>query len=241
MNLSLSRLYNPDGKNLGSLVAGLSGSGKTTAVISTLQQAIAHPDFGEYHRFVIIDPKHQVGDYDLLAEPELDYVKVLKSISRNRVSLFWPDLDDLEFSVGEVINYIFSMSDSEPRSSFTLILDEASILITPTRISTPLKRLALQGRAKRIKPVFISQRPIVNRWTDANLSNLLLFNTMPVDFDTLARRWGVVFDLHAKLLRDTPYSFLWFDMEKATMSPMRPVDLPKPKPKKRRRWWQLTE
>ena len=238
MNLSLSRLYNPNGKNLGSLVAGLSGSGKTTAVISTLQQAIAHPEFGEFHRFVIIDPKHQVGDY-LLSDPEFDFVKVQKSILKNRVTLFWPDLENLELEVGEVVDYIFNMSNNEPRSSFTLILDEASILITPTRISTPLKRLALQGRAKRIKPVFISQRPIVNRWTDANLSNLLLFNTMPVDFDVLARRWGVNFELHAKLLRETPYSFLWFDMEKASMSPMAPVDLPKPKPKKTRRWWNL--
>ena len=241
MNLSLNRLYNPNGKNLGSLVAGLSGSGKTTAIVSTLQQAIAHPKFGEFHRFVIIDPKHQVGDYDLLADPETDYVKIQKSISQNRTTLIWPDLENLEQEVGDVVDYIFDMANSEPRSSFTLILDEASILITPTRISTPLKRLALQGRAKRIKPVFISQRPIVNRWTDANLSNLLLFNTMPVDFDTLARRWGVVFDLHAKLLRDTPYSFLWFDMEKATMSPMAPVDLPKPKPKKKRKWWDIRQ
>tara|TARA_R110002012_G_C11662391_1_gene612334 strand:- start:915 stop:1640 length:726 start_codon:yes stop_codon:yes gene_type:complete len=239
MNLSLNRLYNPNGKTLGSLVAGLSGSGKTTAIISTLQDAIAHPGFGEYHRFVIIDPKHQVGDYDLLADPELDFVKVQKSISQNRVTLYWPELENLEFDVGQVVEYIFDMSNSEPRSSFTLVLDEASILITPTRISTPLKRLALQGRAKRIKPVFISQRPIVNRWTDANLSNLLLFNTMPVDFDTLARRWGVNFELHAKLLRDTPYSYLWFDMEKASMSPMAPVDLPKPKPKRKRRWWDI--
>ena len=88
--------------------------------------------------------------------------------------MIWPDLENLEQEVGDVVDYIFDMANSEPRSSFTLILDEASILITPTRISTPLKRLALQGRAKRIKPVFISQRPIVNRWTDANLSNLLV-------------------------------------------------------------------
>ena len=139
MNLSLNRLYNPNGKNLGSLVAGLSGSGKTTAIVSTLQQAIAHPKFGEFHRFVIIDPKHQVGDYDLLADPETDYVKIQKSISQNRTTLIWPDLENLEQEVGDVVDYIFDMANSEPRSSFTLILDEASILITPTRIDRPPK------------------------------------------------------------------------------------------------------
>ena len=238
-NLSLNRLYNPDGKNLGSLIAGLSGSGKTTATISTLQQAIKSKDFGEFHRFVIIDPKTQVGDYDVLADPIRDIGKMFDSISKERVSLFWPDLETLEEDVSAIVDGIFAMSDQEPKSSFTMILDEASILITPTKISTSLKRLAVQGRAKRIKPVFISQRPIVNRWTDANLSNLLLFNTMPVDFDTLSKRWGVKFEQHADDLRSTPYSFLWFNMEKATFKTMEPVELPKPKPKRRRKWYDI--
>ena len=193
--LSLERLYHPDGKHLGSLVSGLSGSGKTTAVITTLQQAIRSPKFGESHRFIIIDPKTQNGDYDLISEPLLSVDDAMKSIRKNRVTLFW--------------------------------LDEASILITPTKIPNSLKRLSLQGRAKRIKPVFISQRPIINRWTDANMSNLILFNTMPVDYDTLSRRWGVDFDNHAENMRTTPYSFVWFDMEQAKFYPMAPVDLPK--------------
>ena len=46
MSLTLERLYHPDGKHLGALVAGLSGSGKTTAVISTLQQAMKNKKFG---------------------------------------------------------------------------------------------------------------------------------------------------------------------------------------------------
>ena len=73
MNLSLERLYHPDGKSLGALVAGMSGSGKTTAVLSTLQQAIKKGSgFGENHRFVIVDPKTQPGDYDLLGQPVFD-------------------------------------------------------------------------------------------------------------------------------------------------------------------------
>ena len=34
--LDLYRLYHPDGKTLGTAISGLSGSGKTTIVISTL-------------------------------------------------------------------------------------------------------------------------------------------------------------------------------------------------------------
>jgi len=237
MSLTLERLYHPDGKHLGSLVAGLSGSGKTTAVISTLQQAIKMPQFGEFHRFIIIDPKTQTGDYDLLADPIFDLDKAIKSIRKNRVTLFYPDVDDIAAQVSEIVNFMFDTSDSEPRTSFTFILDEASILITPTKIPNAIKRLSLQGRAKRIKPVFISQRPIVNRWTDANMSNLLLFNTLPVDYDVLGKRWGIDFSEHAQSIREQSFSYLFLNFEKATVEKMQPVALPVSKPRRKRRWW----
>tara|TARA_R110002012_G_scaffold309294_1_gene516221 strand:- start:1475 stop:2215 length:741 start_codon:yes stop_codon:yes gene_type:complete len=236
-SLSLERLYHPDGKSLGALVAGLSGSGKTTAVLTTLQHAIRKGSgFGENHRFVIVDPKVQPGDYDLLAEPSTSAEDALHKIRKERVVVLWPDLDFVQEEVETLVSGLFNMADSSPEHSFTFVLDEASILITPSRIPPALKRLAVQGRAKRIKPVFISQRPIVNRWTDANLSTLLLFNTLPVDADTLGKRWGVAFDDHADSIRETPYSFVWFDMEKATFTAMEPVELPK-QPTKRKRGW----
>jgi len=240
LNLTLEKLYHPDGKSLGSLFAGLSGSGKTTMCISTLQQAVKSKSFGEFHRFVIIDPKCQGGDYDLLAEPLRDMQKIFKSILKERVTVIWPDLEYLEGDVSQIVDYLFNISDNEPKTSFTVILDEASILITPTKIPLSLKRLSVQGRAKRIKPIFLSQRPIVNRWTDANLSNLILFNTLPVDFDVLSKRWGVDFVQNGESLREVPYSYIWFDMEKATFKKMVPVELPKPRPKKKKgRWFGL--
>ncbi len=235
MSLTLERLYHPDGKHLGGLVAGLSGSGKTTAVISTLQQAMKNNKFGEYHRFIVIDPKTQLGDYDILADPIYDMKKALKSIRTERMTVYFPDLDYLEEEVSYMVDYLFTLSDSEPKTSFTLILDEASILITPTKIPKALKRLSVQGRAKRIKPIFISQRPIVNRWTDANLSTLLLFNTLPVDYDTLSKRWGVDFHKIGENVREVDYSYMWFDMEKGTSKLMNPVALPKVRRKRKKK------
>ena len=235
MSLTLERLYHPDGKHLGALVAGLSGSGKTTAIISTLQQALKMKTFGEYHRFIVIDPKTQYGDYDKLAEPIYDMDKVMKSIRKNRITVFYPSIDYLQDQVEFLIDYMFSLADAEPKTSFTFVLDEASILITPTKIPQQIKRLAVQGRAKKIKPVFISQRPIVNRWTDANLYTLLLFNTLPVDYDTLSKRWGVDFHKIGENVREQEYSYLWFDMEKATFKQMQPVGLPKPLRKKKKK------
>jgi len=233
-SLTIERLYHPDGKSLGSLWAGLSGSGKTTAVISTLQEAIRSPTFGEKHRFVIIDPKVQRGDYDLLAEPVLSADKAEKSIRKNRVTVIWPDLDFMESQTTQVIDYLFALSDRDPESSFTLVVDEASILITPSRIPPALKRVAVQGRAKGIKTCLISQRPIVNRWTDANLSTLCLMRTLPVDADTLTKRWGVDFKEAQSTLREEAYSFLWFDMETGSVRRMSPVPLPKPQKRRKR-------
>ena len=233
--LSLERLYHPDGKSLGALVAGMSGSGKTTAVLSTLQQAIKKGSgFGENHRFIVVDPKTQGGDYDLLAEPVYNAESALKRIEKERVTVLWPDMESLVAEVEDLVSGIFDMAERNPKTSYTFILDEASIMITTTNLPLSIKRLAVQGRAKRIKPVFISQRPIINRWTDANVSTMLLFNTLPVDADTLGKRFGVKFDDHAQRIRENPYSFVWFDMEKATFTPMEPLPLPKP-PRKRKR------
>lgn len=235
MSLDLNRLYNPNGKQLGTLISGLSGSGKTVATVSSLQQAIRSSDFGELHRFVIIDPKHQTGDYDILAEPTTSMSKVKKSVRKNRVTLFYPDLQYLEEEISEIVDYMFRLSDTKG-TSFTFVLDEASSVITPTQIPESLKKLVVQGRAKNIKPVFISQRPIVNRWTDSNLSTALFFRILRTDADVLKRRWGIEFEDMADRLQNEPYSFLHFDLETTKIDLMKPLPLPKPSPKKRNRF-----
>ena len=237
-DLDIIRIYKPDTHHLGSIFAGTSGSGKTTALLSSLQFAIRDRRFNERHRFVIIDPKAQTGDYDLLAEPIVSLDKMKDSIRKNRVSLFWPtDMEEMEADVSDIVDYLFELSDGDAKSSFTFILDEAAILISGTRIPNSLKRLSVQGRSKRIMPVFVSQRPLLNRWTDSNVSNMFLFRILPVDADNLGRRWGLDFQSIDEKLREKPYSFMWFDLEQAKLQPMNPVELPKiPKQKPRRRF-----
>lgn len=236
-SLSLERVFSPDGKHLGSLFAGNSGSGKTTAIVSMLQAAAKSKAFGPMHRFVIIDPKRQPGDYDLMVDPVYDLESAMKSIEEERITVFWPEMDDYEEQVSVLADYVFALADGEPKSSFTFVLDEASILITPTRIPLSLKRLAVQGRAKRIMPVFASQRPLINRWTDANLSNMFLFRTLPVDADALKKRWGIDFESTQATLLEVPYSFMHFDLETIQIQKMAPVELPtRWKRKKKSRW-----
>jgi len=237
-DLTVERLFHPDGKHLGSIFAGMSGSGKTTAAVSMLQEASKSSKFNEHHRFIIIDPKRQPGDWDVLADPITDLKKASKSIRKERITLFWPEMETLEEEVSYLADYAFNLADSEPKSSYTFVLDESSILITPTQIPLSLKRLAVQGRAKKIMPIWITQRPLVSRWTDANVSNMLLFRTLPVDADQLSKRWGVDFESNMSIIREKDYSFAWFDLEKAKIKHMNPVDLPKKRRKKPKPWYR---
>ena len=65
---------------LGTIISGTSGSGKTTAIVSMLRDAIRNPNFNEDYRFVIIDPKVQPGDYDKLVDPLTTVEETLDSI-----------------------------------------------------------------------------------------------------------------------------------------------------------------
>ena len=204
-----------------------------------MRAAILSPKFGELHRFVIVDPKVQKGDYDLLSEPITDLDKALKSIHKNRVTLYWPyysefDSKTLENDVSSMVDEMFRLADIEPKATFTFILDEASIVITPTRVPSSLKRLSVQGRAKGITPHYISQRPLTNRWLDANLSNVMLFRMLPVDADNLSKRWGIDFTKSDEKIREREYSFLRFDLESTRISYISPVPLPKRIPRKKK-------
>ena len=141
-------------------------------------------------------------------------------------------MDELEDEVSDIVDYLFELADQDPKTSFTFVLDEAATLITGARIPTSLKRLSVQGRSKRIMPIFVSQRPLLSRWTDANLSNMFLFKILPVDADNLNKRWGLNFEDTNAIIMEKPYSFMWFDLENGDLKPMNPLPLPKPASKK---------
>ena len=63
---------------------------------------------------------------------------------------------------------------------------------------------------------------------------MLLFRVLPVDADVLSKRWGLDFEKADTILQEQNYSFMWFDLEKASLTKMNPVELPKPVKKKKR-------
>jgi len=239
--VSVEKILKPHKSKLGALVAGTSGSGKTTGIIALLRQAILSPKFDENFRFVIIDPKIQKGDYDLLADPVRTTHEAIESIQKNRTTVYWPDYPEfdqktLQKDISILLDYIFHASDLNPEVSFTVVIDEASVLITPTQIPSALKRLSVQGRAKRILPIYISQRPLTNRWLDSNVSRILLWRMLPVDSDNLSKRFGIDFDTFNERIADRPYSFAIFNLETAKLRTVAPVELPKKIPRPKKTW-----
>ena len=238
--VSIQTLYKPNRKRAGTLWAGMTGGGKTTAILSTLRDAILSPKFGEYHRFVIVDPKIQRGDYDRLEKPISNLGDFLDNISKERVSLYWPTYQEfdekmIEADIAMIVDEMFALADIEPKSTFTFVLDEASIVISPNWVSPSIKRLSVQGRAKGILPVYVSQRPLTNRWLDANLSNLMLFKMTPVDADNLRKRWGLDFLEVDKNIRGRPYSFARFNLDENQVQYIAPVPYPTPRiPRKKK-------
>ena len=225
---------------LGTIISGTSGSGKTTAIVSMLRDAIRNPNFNEDYRFVIIDPKVQPGDYDKLVDPLTTVEETLDSIAKNRTTLYWPDYPEfdqnqLENDVSQIVDYLFELMNNNPKMRTTFVLDESSILISPNQISNSLKRLTIQGRAKGILPVYISQRPLTNRWIDSNISKVILFRMVPVDADNLSKRWGIDFSHVSNQIASKDYSFVIFDLEKINTRLMNPVPLPKKLPRKKKK------
>ena len=205
----------PDGKRLHTLVCGQAGSGKTFFIERLLESAVSDPRFGPKHRFVLIDPKHEAFTkirvprrYSSLLDRAVARLKGERRTMRvrprsswspsrfrsDRVVVIHPDIEALPDVVSEVVDELFRQS-ADPQFSATLVLDEAAVLIEPQRILPAIKRLATQGRSRRLRGVFASQRPLSNRWLDGQVSDFILFSLgLPQDSEMLKKRWGVDLD-----------------------------------------------
>ena len=207
----IEALFLPSNQSLHTLGFGKSGSGKSYAIKHLLAAAISDPiTFNKNHRFIIIDPKTQPGDYDDLATPldGLNPKEIADSISENRVTLVWPDYDNVVEIVEYIIEILFSFAQAVENFSATFILDEAGELITHTTMPKNIGKLAVQGRAKRLKGVFLNQRPILNRKLDSQVESLILFDMIDIDSDNLMKRWGLNYEEWVPKIQEKKYSFL---------------------------------
>ena len=67
----------------------------------------------------------------------------------------------------------------------------------------------------------------------------MLFRMLPVDADTLSKRWGLDFEEADALIRKKPFSFLRFDLEQVSLRAVSPVPYPVPKiAREKKKWYE---
>lgn len=220
-------LLQPSESALHTTVFGKSGSGKTYAVKQFLYQAIKDvKNFGRNHRFVVIDPKAQPGDYDILAPPIYaeDFAEIVDSINENRITVIWPEYEYMAETIEFTIRTLFAFADTQPGFSATIVIDEAGEFISHQKIPPMVGKLAVQGRAKKLKGVFLNQRPLLNRKLDSQLQSMFIFDMHDIDADNLQKRWGIIFDdIHNDIssIKFSFYHINFMDNSKRYYGPIR--------------------
>ena len=242
----IENLFLPDGGPyaLSSAMAARSGSGKTTLLTKLITDARKNPKFKET-RFIYISVKeeHLFGP-DI--EPHTNPGEAIKSMTENPITVFYPvDSEYYEADVDSIIEGVFSLSSAkrkkkDPIPSFVIIIDDANILkgFDSRGQPTPLvKKLAVAGRSKRIRGMFICHRlGNLPRLLNGNLSALLVMNINPMDNDYAKKLFGVDFDSIVGELGE--YRWAYVDLLNESINKYNPIEpvVFKPKPKKKKRF-----
>jgi len=215
-------LFKPDlTKPSGRLVFGNSGSGKSYFLTEMLHRAFRSKEFGPQHRFVIIDPKHEMGSID---GPTVHHAANFpKAFERDRIVYVHPELGEIESMLDMVTDLSFMAADELPEFSATIVFDEFSMIATPQKMSESAARLFTQGRSKRIAFVAVSQRPVIHRISESQSAYAVLFRGSRVDNDRLKEKWGIKPDELDAILRQKQFSFGVLDLTEDSLTYFAPI------------------
>jgi len=227
------RLYFPSGKSLHKVVVGQSGSGKSTFLELTAKDFLKS-NRSEVFRMVYFSPKHE-GFLDLLPRTKrgkpiglvFTVEDMLRSMEKNRLTVFFPDPLDLENIMDETINSIFDFKEVNPSLKATLIIDDAQVFLSSRKqASDAHRRLALLGRSREINAVYVSHALILNKSLEGQVEHLFFFTLpAPVHWKAGIERYGFNPEPYVDDLKSQPYSFISFDVKTGEASRMKPIEL----------------
>ena len=200
MNEMIRRLFLPDGGSysLSTAMSARSGSGKTTLLTRLITEARKDEAFQET-RFIYVSVKAEHLFKEKKMKPVSSVYAALKNMRKNPITVFYPsDPEFYEADVDSLIDSIFQLSDQNPTSSFVVIIDDANILKGFDNRGVPsqqIKKLAVAGRSKRIRGMFITHR-LANlpRLMNGNLSALVVMSVNSMDLDYSKRIFGMDFE-----------------------------------------------
>lgn len=204
-------------------VFGTSGTGKTTLLEHWSYDAVRSKQFPKNWRLIIVDVKAE--DYSDLVPPLRDLEAVMESINTNRITLFYPSVHTAISDVEQLVDYLFFMADEAEDFSASLILEESSTYITAHTVPPQLKRMAVQGRSKRLTIILANQRMMSNLWIDTQTAHLIAFQCAIPDRAMIQKRWGISGDNLSQRLAQLDFSWAHFDFNSLMLRYYSPVEL----------------
>lgn len=219
----LDDLYLPDGKRLNVMIWGQAGAGKSKFIETTLG-AFAKKNRDEMWRAIYISPK-QEGILGI--EPLRDVYKLEKYLKKNRIAVVFPNVAYLDEEVDYIINLMFDMREANEDLKTTIMVDDAQVFLSARKAASPAhRRLALTGRSKMIKAVYVSHNVVFARELEGQISTLVGFsNPLPLYYRSSIERYGWDPEPYAAPIAERPYSFVWFDTKTRVSTLMAPLDI----------------
>jgi len=213
----LDDLFLPDGSGgrLNTLLWGQAGSGKTTYLETMAHHYLKMSKDPEW-RLVYISPKHE----SLLGqEPLFDIAKLEKQLMKNRFVVVFPSMETLDADVDYIIDTLFELRMANPPYkkskgfSATVIMDDAQIFLSSRKAASPAqKRLALTGRSKMIRGIYVSHNIVFAKELEGQVSTLIGFTTpVPSYWKASIERYGYDPEEFADQLASKPFSYVWFN------------------------------
>ena len=197
------------------------GSGKSFFIEHTLKDYLSKSRL-KNERIVYITPKQETI-MDLGITP-LD--KFEDAFRKERIIVLAPPMETLEDDVDYIIDHIFDVRAANEDLTTAVIVDDSQIFLESQGKVTPaIKRLALTGRSRGIRGIFVSHTMILNKKLEGSVQYILNFTLpQPMFFKDAIKRFGFDPEPHQEALRESEYGYIWHDVFRGETRLMPPLD-----------------
>lgn len=228
MKQMIRKLFLADGGSyaLSTCMSARSGSGKTTLLTRLISEARKDEAFKET-RFIYVSIKRE--SLFPKVKPSTNLNDLFKHLRKNPIGVYYPlEPQFYEDDIDELIDAVFNLSDSNPDSSFVIVIDDANILKGFDNRGVPsqqVKKLAVAGRSKRIRGLFITHRlGNLPRLMNGNMSAIILMSISSMDIDYSKKIFGVDFEPLSNELFEYKWAVVDLIEEKTyRFNPVKPV------------------
>lgn len=224
--MNVDRLYGIDGSMLNVMVWGQAGSGKSYFMEETAKVYLRKNNDPNY-RLVYIAPKGE-GFESLLAKkqkPVYDLDNFMESVATYRTTVYYPRMDGLEQNVDEAVNILFDMRDANPDMKVVIIIDDAQVFLSSRKAaSNAHKRLALTGRSRSLKAIYVAHNIVFARELEGQIDLLVGFsNPNPLYYKQAIERFDFDPAPYQEAIGANRYSFVVKDITARTTKLMSPI------------------